>query len=216
MGVFARGWLGLGVCANVRVRLWCLWALVCAFAWGWWDNHCLTAPAPALLGWLVLTRPCGLEKRVRGGVCPMGGGRLGGGGTWLSRHHALLGGTATVVCAWKREGWGAPWSGEHNPTPSLVLAYMETGSHPVGAKQRGGATGRAWWPGWGRGAFLVVALACSLAWCIQLLLLVAGGRRLNLACVGTLASVRAIAGLAGGGGVSGASALVAGTTPLVA
>ena len=28
-------------------------------------------------------------------------------------------------------------SGEHNPTPSLVLAYMETGSHPVGAKQRG-------------------------------------------------------------------------------
>lgn len=48
-------------------------------------------------------------------------------------------------------------SGEHNPTPSLVLAYMETGSHPVGAKQRGGATGRAWWSGWGRGAFLVRA-----------------------------------------------------------
>ena len=48
-------------------------------------------------------------------------------------------------------------SGERNPTPSLVLAYMETGSHLVGAKQRGGATGRAWWPGWGRGAFLVRA-----------------------------------------------------------
>ena len=48
-------------------------------------------------------------------------------------------------------------SGERNPTPSLVLAYMETGSHPVGAKQGGGASGRTVWFGWGRGAFLVRA-----------------------------------------------------------
>ena len=59
----------------------------------------------------------------------------------MSRPYALLGGAAAVACAWKREGLrvGVPArSGEHNPTPSLVLAYMETGSHPVGAKQRGG------------------------------------------------------------------------------
>lgn len=47
-------------------------------------------------------------------------------------------------------------SGGYNPALSLVLAYMEAGSRPVGAKQGGGA-GRAWWPGWGRGAFLVRA-----------------------------------------------------------
>ena len=73
---------------------------------------------------------------------------------------ALLGGAAAVACAWgeRRLRVGVPArSGERNPTPSLVLAYMETGSHLVGAKQRGGATGRAWWSGWGRGAFLVRA-----------------------------------------------------------
>ena len=32
-----------------------------------------------------------------------------------------------------------------------MIAYMETGSHPVGAEQGGGATwGGPWWPGWGR------------------------------------------------------------------
>lgn len=51
--------------------------------------------------------------------------------------------------------WAPARSGERNP--SLVLAYVETGSRPVGAEQGGGATGRAWWPGWGRGAFLVRA-----------------------------------------------------------
>lgn len=156
MGVFACGWLGLGVCATARVRLWCLRALVCALAWGWWDNHCPAAPAP--LAWLVLTLWCGLEKRVRE---PVGGQVRGGNGAGQSCPAPCAAGWRCRRCVRveeRRLRVGVPaWSGEHNPTPSLVLAYMETGSHPVGAKQRGGATGRAWWPGWGRGAFLVRA-----------------------------------------------------------
>ena len=156
VGVFARGWLGLGVCATARVRLWCLRALVCALAWGWWDNHCPAAPAP--LAWLVLTLWCGLEKRVRETV---GGQVRGGNGAGQSCPAPCAAGWRCRRCVRveeRRLRVGVPArSGEHNPTPSLVLAYMETGSHPVGAKQRGGATGRAWWPGWGRGAFLVRA-----------------------------------------------------------
>ena len=97
------------------------------------------------------------------------------------------------------EGWGAPWSGEHNPTPSLVLAYMETGSHPVGAKQGGGASGRAvvvWAgvgcvPGGGAGVLTRLVHTNSPPG--------GRGRRLNLACVGTLASVRAVVVWAGVG-----------------
>lgn len=156
MGVFARGWLGLGVCATARVRLWCLRALVCALAWGWWDNHCPAAPAP--LAWLVLTLWCGLEKRVRE---PVGGQVRGGNGAGQSCPAPCAAGWRCRRCVRveeRRLRVGVPArSGEHNPTPSLVLAYMETGSRPVGAKQRGGATGRAWRPGWGRGAFLVRA-----------------------------------------------------------
>ena len=73
MGVFARGWLGLGVCATARVRLWCLRALVCALAWGWWDNHCPAAPFAPLACLLACSRLwCGRCWRVRGTAFPDG------------------------------------------------------------------------------------------------------------------------------------------------
>lgn len=49
--------------------------------------------------------------------------------------------------------WAPARSGERNP--SLVLAYVETGSHPVGAEQGGGASGRAVWVWAGGGVGLV-------------------------------------------------------------
>lgn len=141
MGVFARGWLGLGVCATARVRLWCLRALVCALAWGWWDNHCPAAPPLSRLAWLVLALWCGLEKRVRE---PVGGQVRGGNGAGQSCPAPCAAGWRCRRCVRveeRRLRVGVPArSGEHNLTPSLVLACMETGSHPVGAKQRGGAS----------------------------------------------------------------------------
>ena len=117
-------------------------------------HDCPAAPAP--LAWLVLTLWCGLEKRVREPVSVWGGNGAGQScpapcaAGWCCRR--------CVRVEERRLRVGVPGrSGERNPTSSLVLAYMETGSHPVGAKQRGGATGRAWWPGWGWGAFLVRA-----------------------------------------------------------
>ena len=89
----------MGVCATARVRLWCLRALVCALAWGWWDNHCPAAPAP--LAWLVLTLWCGLEKRVREPV----GGQVRGGKVGRDDYvPPLQCGCAAVACAWKRGG----------------------------------------------------------------------------------------------------------------
>ena len=138
VGVFARGRLGLGVCATARVRLWCLRALVCALAWGWWDNHYPAAPAP--FAWLALTLWCGLEKRVRE---PVGGQVRGGNGAGQSCPAPCAAGWRCRRCVRveeRRLRVGVPArSGEHNPTPSLALAYMETGSHPVGAKQRRGS-----------------------------------------------------------------------------
>ena len=157
-----------------------LWACLLAGGWGWvfallpvfacgvcvlWcvrsrggGGTIIVPPLLPRLAWLVLTLWCGLEKRVRE---PVGGQVRGGNGAGQSCPAPCAAGWRCRRCVRveeRRLRVGVPArSGEHNPTPSLVLAYMETGSHPVGAKQRGGATGRAWWPGWGRGAFLVRA-----------------------------------------------------------
>ena len=45
MGVFARGWLGLGVCAAARVRCG-VFACLRVFAWGWWDSVVPPPPLP--------------------------------------------------------------------------------------------------------------------------------------------------------------------------
>lgn len=152
--LLAGGW-GL-VFALLPVFVWVFACLLVCACLGWWDNYCPAAPAP--LAWLVLTLWCGLEKRVRE---PVGGQVRGGNGAGHDCPAPCAAGWRCRRCVRveeRRLRVGVPArSGEHNPTPSLVLAYMETGSHPVGAKQRGGATGRAWWPGWGRGAFLVRA-----------------------------------------------------------
>lgn len=149
---------GFRVYARGVFAFWCLRALVLACLLGVVGQCGPAAPAP--LAWLVLTLWCGLEKRVRWFCVPDGRRVALLGRDMVVPPHALLGGAAAVALRVeeRRLRVGVPArSGEHNPTPSLVLAYMETGSHPVGAKQRGGATGRAWWPGWGRGAFLVRA-----------------------------------------------------------
>lgn len=83
VGVFAR-WVAGVWC----LRLGCVRLLVFAcFGVGapvGWRGQCGPA-ASAPLAWLVFTLWRGLEKRVRGSACPMGGGRPGRGGTWLSR-----------------------------------------------------------------------------------------------------------------------------------
>ena len=66
--------------------------------------------------------------------------------------HALLGGAAAVACARKERRVGV--------LPGVVNTRTQ--------REGGGATGRAIaGTGGGGGAFLVVALACSLAWYIQ-------------------------------------------------
>ena len=161
----------------------------------------VSPPLPRLLGWLVLTRPCGLEKRVRGGVCPMGGGRLCGGGTWLSRPHALLGGAVPTVawCGEREKGGVLPGAVNTTPRPLLCSPTWER-VPPVGAEQGvSGASGRAvvvWAgvgcvPGGGAGVLTRLVHTNSPPG--------GRGRRLNLACVGTLASVRAVVVWAGVG-----------------
>lgn len=183
MGVFACGWLGLGVCATARVRLWCLRALVCALAWGWWDNHCPAAPAP--LAWLVLTLWCGLEKRVRGGVCPMGGGRQVG-RDMVVPPHTLLGGTVPARYVHVEER-------RVGVLPGVVNTRAQ--------REGGGATGRAiagtggggvrsWWWRWRAHSLGTYKPHPD------------SRGRLNLAYVGTLASVRAIVAWAGAGWAS--------------
>lgn len=150
--LLAGGWVSCLRAGRVRVG-------VCA-SWCWRFGVVVgqcgpAAPAPACL--LACSRPgvgllaCAVVLRARWAE----GGLVGAGHGCPAPYSVAL---PPLRCAWMRKRVGVPArSGEHNPTPSLVLAYMETGSHPVGAKQRGGATGRAGWPGWGRGAFLVRA-----------------------------------------------------------
>lgn len=154
VGVFACGWLGFvftrGACSLVVFACFGVCARLGVVGQSLSRRSC---PA-CLVGAHALVWAC---WRVRE---PVGGQVRGGNGAGQS--------CPAPCAAWwrcrrcvrveeRRLRVGVPArSGEHNPTPSLVLAYMETGSHPVGAKQRGGATGRAWWPGWG-GAFLVRA-----------------------------------------------------------
>ena len=123
----------------------------------------IVPPLLPRLAWLVLTLWCGLEKRVRE---PVGGQVRGGNGAGQSCPAPCAAGWRCRRCVRvedRRLRVGVPArSGEHNPTPSLVLAYMETGSHPVGAEQGvSGASGRAWWPGWGRAGCWHTMLASS-------------------------------------------------------
>ena len=63
---------------------------------------------------------CGRCWRVRGLCVPVGGGRLCGGGTWLSRPHALLGGAAAVAWRGEREKGGV-LLGAVNTAPRPLL-----------------------------------------------------------------------------------------------
>lgn len=110
VGVFACGWLGFGVCATARVRvgvcvLWC-------WRFGGVVGQCgPAAPAPARLGWLVLTSLVWACWRVRG--WRVRGGRVGGlvgAGHGCPAPYCVA--WATSVAPWRgreRRGvWGAP------------------------------------------------------------------------------------------------------------
>jgi hypothetical protein len=138
---------GFGVCAFWVCSRGCLRSCLCALAWGWWGVVCPAAPAPACLLACVLTLWRGLV-----GVCDA---PLGAGVTVMGRDnhvppHAVWRALPGCCVRVERERglWAPARSGERNP--SLVLAYVETGSRPVGAEQGGGASGRTVWSGWGR------------------------------------------------------------------
>ena len=152
VGVFACGWLGFGVC-GLFVFAWVFACFDVGALVGWWDSV-VPPPLPllCLVGWCSRARVGGYGVCASRWAARWGGN---GGGTTMSRHHALLGGAVpTVAYAWKREERrvGVPArSGEH------THRERERGSH---------RPGNCWHGRW-RGAFLVVALACSLAWRIQ-------------------------------------------------
>ena len=145
VGVFACGWLGFvftrGACSPFGVCvLWCWRACL-----GWWGNHCPAAPAP--LAWLVLTLWCGLEKRVRGGVCGVGGGRQVG--------------RDMVVPPLYVRWWRCPppdaWRGRREGLGVRALSWCaNTRAH--GERKRGGRGGASWGGPWwsGRGSVLLV------------------------------------------------------------
>lgn len=151
VGVFARGWLGFGVCAFWVCSRGCLRACLCALAWGWWGVVCPAAPSRSLpsggVGFWCSRAACGRLWRVR---CSLGcGGNGNGAGQRLSRPIQCGVGCPRCVSVERERGlWAPARSGELNP--SLVLAYVETGSRPVGAEQGGGASGRTVRSGWGR------------------------------------------------------------------
>ena len=133
-------------------------------------------PPLSRLAWLrvhALVLAC---WRVRG-LCARWaeGGQVGAGHGCPAPYCVACG--ARLLCAGKGrrvggEGESAPQGGEQNP---LALAYVGTGAplsvlNRVGVEPRGadrvGLAGRRW---------RAAVVACSLAWCIQSPLLVAGG-----------------------------------------
>ena len=163
-------------CVRVGVAEWaCLWACLLAGGWGLvfavslCSRGCLRALVLALWwggGAVWSRRPCPCSAWLVGAhapvwaamACARAGGRLGG-AVMVAGH----GCPATMRC-WvalspplrtrgreKREGWGCP------------LGVVNTRTEREGGSHR---PGNCWHGRW-RGAFLVVALACSLAWRIQ-------------------------------------------------
>ena len=123
---------GFRVYARGVFAFWCLRALVCALAWGWWDNHCPAAPAPlaCLLACLRAHALVWACWRVRGAACPMGGGRPCRGGTIVSRPYSVALGCPVAACAGRealRVGC-SPWC-------------ANTRAH--GGRERGAFVGRA-------------------------------------------------------------------------
>lgn len=120
---------GVGAKVFARVGLYLLWACLLAGGWGLvfallpvfvWVFACLLVCAclglwgsvvppplcPACLLACVLTPLVWACWRVRGAACPMGGGRPGRGGTWLSR--PMQRGAAPVALRVdEKEGGGA-------------------------------------------------------------------------------------------------------------
>lgn len=84
MGVFARGWLGLGVCATARVRLLVFACFGVCARLGVVGQSLSRRSCPGLLGWCSRSG-VGLKSVCAAAACPMGGGWPCWGGTWLSR-----------------------------------------------------------------------------------------------------------------------------------
>ena len=175
----------LWACLLAGGGVWCL-RFLGVFAWVFalfgvgvfaWGGGTLCVPPPLALsvlwwcGLLALTLWCGRCWRVR---CSLGCGVTVMGRDNHVPPHAVWRALSPRCVRVERERglWAPARSGERNP--SLVLAYVETGSRPVGAEQGGGASGRASVGLAGR-RWRAAVVACSLAWCIQSPLPVARG-----------------------------------------
>ena len=112
VGVFARWVVGFRVYAR-GVFVWVFACFGVGALVGWWGS----VVPPPLITLTALWRVglwCSRLWCGCGSVCPMGGGRPGRGGTWLSRPYALLVSLPLLRGAWKRKRvWVPARSGEH-------------------------------------------------------------------------------------------------------